>query len=118
MADNYSNYLETPLADNLETFKTYLEDNWRGRWSDESIEIMRDAYCVGISEMWVDKMLSQSNKVNIYKQIIMKCRNYEVQAYEQNNNAWKEQLIMLRKRYQAELLDALTKIIHYWCMEN
>ena len=114
---NYSNYLETSLADNLEFFNSTLKDNWSSRWSEEVLEVMRDAYCVGISEMWVDNKLVQGNKIDIYKQIIIKCRDYIEQALRQQDEAWKEQLIMLRNRYQTELLKELTNAIRDFCME-
>ena len=112
------NYLETPFAKNLEEFKTYYEEKWKEQWSDRAVEVMQDAYCVGISEMSVERDLYQNDYISIYKNIIIKCRSLECEASRQQDNAWEEQLKMTRKHYQTELLKALTSTIQYFCMEN
>lgn len=110
-------YLETPLAKSLAFFKTHLEDNWKEHWSVQSVEIMQDAYCVGISEMWVESKLFTDSYVEIYKQIIAKCRSFALTAMKRGDDAWKEQLKMLQSRYQVELFKALTNLIRDYCME-
>lgn len=111
-------YLETPLAKRLEDFETYYKDNWKDHWSDKAVQIMQDAYCVDISEMRVEKDLYQNDYISIYKNIIINSRSLECQAKQQQDSAWEEQLKMIRKYYQAELLKALTSTIQYFCMEN
>lgn len=111
-------YLETPLTQRLEEFKTYFEEQWKKQWSERDVKIMQDAYCVGISEMRVERDLYQSNYIGIYKNIIINSRSLECQAKQQQDNAWEEQLKMIRKYYQVELLRALTLTIQYFCMEN
>lgn len=111
-------YLETPFAKNLEEFETYYKDNWKDRMSDKEMKIMQDAYCVGISEMLVEKDLCENNYINIYENIIVKCRSLEWQANLQEDKAWKEQLKKTRQRYQVELLKTLTATIRDYCMEE
>lgn len=111
------NYLETPLAKNLDFFKSNLEDNWRGHYSEATLEIMCDAYCVGISKMWVENNLNSNKYIEIYKQIIIKCRSLECKASQQQDSAWEEQLKMMRKHYQIQLLQLLTVTIREYCME-
>lgn len=111
-------YCETPLAKRLEDFKTYYEDSWKKQWSERAVEIMRDAYCVGISEMRVEKDLYQNDYISIYKNIIINSRSLECQANQQQDSIWAGQLKMIRKYYQAELLKALTSTIQNFCMEN
>lgn len=110
-------YLETPLAKRLEDFETYYKDNWKDHWSDKAVQIMQDAYCVGISEMRVEKDLYQNDYISIYKNIIINSRALECQAKQQQDSAWGEQLKMIRKYYQVELLKALTSTIQNFCME-
>lgn len=111
------NYLETPLAKNLEEFKTFHEEGWRAHWSVQAVEQIQDAYCVGISEMWVEKQLLENDYIEIAKNIIVKCRLLEYQASAQSDNAWEEQLKIMRQRYQVELLKTLTNTIRDYCME-
>ena len=117
--EQFSNkYLETPVAERLEEFETYYKDSWKDRLSDKEMKIMHDAYCVGISEMRVEKDLCQGDYISIYKNIIINSRSLECQAKQQQDSAWEEQLKIIRKYYQAELLKALTLTIQYFCMEN
>ena len=111
-------YLETPVAERLEEFETYYKDSWKDRLSDKEMKIMQDSYCVGISEMRVEKDLCQGDYISIYKNIIINSRSLECQAKQQQDSAWEEQLKIIRKYYQAELLKALTLTIQYFCMEN
>lgn len=110
-------YLETPLAKNLDFFKTHLEDNRKEHWSAQSVEIIQDAYCVGISEMWVESKLLADSYFEIYKQIITRCRLLTIEALRRGNDVWKEQLKMLQSRYQVDLLKVLTNAIRDYCME-
>ena len=112
------NYFETPVAERLEEFETYYKDSWKDRLSDKEMKTMQDAYCVGISEMRVEKDLCQGDYISIYKNIIINSRSLECQAKQQQDSAWEEQLKIIRKYYQAELLKALTLTIQYFCMEN
>lgn len=77
-----------------------------------------DAYCVGISEMRVEKDLCQGDYVSIYKNIIISTRSLECQAKEQQDRVWVVQLKRTRMYYQTELLKALTSTIQNFCMEN
>lgn len=108
---------ETPLTKNFDFFKTHLEDNWREHWSVQSVEIIRDAYCVGISEMWTENRLLADNYFEIYKKIITKCRSLIIEAIKRGDDAWKEQLETTRRHYQIELLTILTVTIREYCME-
>ena len=112
-----NNYLETPFAKNLEEFKTYHEDIWKKHWSVLEVEIFQDTYCIGISEMWTENKLCENNYIDIYKNIIIKCRSLECQASRQQDKAWEEQLKKLREQYQVELLKTLTENIRDFCME-
>lgn len=112
------NYLETPFAKNNEEFETYYKDRWKDRLSDKEMNIMQDAYCVGISEMRVEKDLCQCDYISIYKNIIINSRSLECQANQQQDYAWREQLKRTKKYYQRELLKTLTLTIQYFCMEN
>ena len=109
---------ETPFAENFEEFKNYYEEKWKEQWSEEVVEIMRDAYCVGISEMSVERDLYQNDFISIYKNIIIRCRFLELQARQQQDKAWKKQLKNTRKHYQVELLKFLTATIRDFCMEE
>ena len=111
-------YLETPFSKNFEEFQNYHEAIWREHWSNHAVEIIQDAYCVGISEMLVEKDLCENNYINIYENIIVKCRSLELQANLQEDKAWKEQLKKTRQRYQVELLKTLTATIRDYCMEE
>lgn len=111
------NYLETPFAKNLEEFKTYYKEKWEEQWSDRAVEVMQDAYCVGISEMSVERDLYQNDYISIYKNIIVKCRSLECQASQQQDSAWEEQLKAMRKHYQIQLFQLLTVTIREYCME-
>ena len=112
------NYFETPFAKNLKEFETYYKDSWKDRLSDKEMKIMQDAYCVGISEMRVEKDLCQGDYISIYKNIIINSRSLECQANQQQDSAWRELLKRTRKYYQAELLKALILTVRYFCMEN
>ena len=111
------NYLETPLAKNLEEFKTYYEEDFRKKYSQNEVEIISDAFLVGISEMWVEKQLLDGNNIGIYKTIILKCCELSVQASRQMDTAWEEQLKMLKSHYQITLFQTITAIIRDYCME-
>ena len=115
--DNY-HFLETPFTKNLEEFETYYKDKWEDHLSNKELKIMQDAYCVGISEMRVEKDLCQGDYVSIYKNIIISTRSLECQAQEQQDRAWVVQLKRTRMYYQTELLKALTSTMQYFCMEN
>lgn len=109
---------ETPFAKNLEIFKNYYEEIWKEHWSERAVEIMRDAYCVDISEMRVEQDLYQNDFISIYKNIIIRCRFLEQQAREQQDKVWEKQLKNTRKYYQVELLKSLTATIREYCMEE
>ena len=111
-------YLETPFSKNFEEFQNYHEKIWKEHWSNHAVEIIQDAYCVGISEMLVEKDLCENNYINIYENIIVKCRSLEWQANLQEDKAWKEQLKKTRQHYQVELLKTLTTTIRDYCMEE
>lgn len=111
------NYLETPLAKNLEEFKTYYEEDFRKTYSQNEVEIISDAFLVGISEMWVEKQILNGNNIGIYEKIILKCCELSVQASKQMDTAWEEQLKMLKSRYQITLFQTITAIIRDYCME-
>ena len=113
--ENFEN--ETPFAENLAEFETYYEERWKEHWSERAVEIMRDAYCVDISEMRVEQDLYQNDFISIYKNIIISCRSLEDQANKQQDNAWKKQLESTRQHYQVELLKTLTATIREYCME-
>ena len=114
--ENFEN--ETPFAENFEEFKTYYEERWKEHWSEQAVEIMRDAYCVGISEMSVERDLYQNDFISIYKNIIIRCRFLEQQAREQQDKAWEKQLKNTKKDYQVKLLKTLTATIRDFCMEE
>ena len=114
--ENFKN--ETPFAEKFEEFKTYYEEMWKKNWSEQAVEIMGDAYCVGISEMSVERDLYQNNFISIYKNIIIKCRFLEQQAREQQDKTWEKQLKNTRKYYQVVLLKTLTATIRNFCMEE
>ena len=111
-------YLETPFSKNFEEFQNYHEAIWKEHWSEHAVEIIRDAYCVGISEMLVEKDLCENDYISIYENIIVKCRSLEWQANLQEDKAWKEQLKKTRQYYQVELLKTLTATIRDYCMEE
>ena len=52
---NFEN--ETPFAEKFEEFKTYYEEIWKKNWSEQAVEIMGDAYCVGVSISSVERDL-------------------------------------------------------------
>ena len=109
---------ETPFTKNFEEFKTYYEEKWRKQWSEQAVEIIRDAYCVDISEMRVEQNLYQNDFISIYKDIIVKCRFLKQKASQQQDKVWAEQLENMKQRYQVELLKELTSTIQYFCVEN
>ena len=109
---------ETPFAENYKKFKTYYEELWKEYWSEEAVEIMGDAYCVGVSICRVQQDLRRNNFISIYKNIIIKCRSLEEQANQQQDKFWKKQLKNTRKYYQVELLKTLTATIRDYCMEE
>ena len=113
--ENFEN--ETPFAEKFEEFKNYYEESWKQQWSERAVEIMGDAYCVGVSISSVERDLYQNDFISIYKNIIIRCRFLEQQAREQQDKTWEKQLKNTRKYYQVELLKALTATIREYCME-
>lgn len=118
-------YNETPLANSLEEFKTTYQDELSERYPQKDIELMEDAYCVGISPVYIERYFAEENSyTKIYKKIIIFARTQICTTKEyplkdkEINMLWAEQLKNILHHYQGKYFNELTKEIQTYCMER
>lgn len=112
---NEENYNETPITCRSEFFRNNKKDYYSD-YDEHTINIIHDAYCVGINDSWVENHLQINDYVNIYKSIIAFARREIVSASEKYDKAWEEQATNILHFYQGALLTTLTEDIRSYCM--
>lgn len=113
---NEENYDETPITRRSEFFNETLKSSYDD-YTRDVVDILHDAYCVGISETWVTAHFEMGDLIGIYKKIITFARRELVSAYEKYNKAWEEQATNILHFYQGALLTLLTADIRTYCTE-
>lgn len=112
---NEENYNETPITRRSEFFNENLKGNYSD-FSDDIVELIYDAYCVGMSETWVTRHLNDGDIIGIYKKIITFARCEIISACEKYDKAWEEQATNILHFYQNALLTLLTADVRTYCM--
>lgn len=113
---NEENYVETPITRRSKFFVETLKDNYFD-FDENTVELIYDAYCVGISETWVTHHIDDGDIIGIYKKIILFARGEIVSACEKYDKAWEEQATNILHYYQGKLFILLTADIRTYCME-
>lgn len=112
---NEENYDETPITRNSRFFCDNIQERYND-YDEAILNIIYDAYCVGISDRWVEARLQVDDYVGIYKKIITFARSEVMRASEKYDKAWEEQATNILHFYQSALLTALTDSIRAYCM--
>lgn len=113
---NEENYNETPITRRSEFFVENIKSNYLD-FDEDTINIIHDAYCIGIFDNWVTWHLNQNDFIGIYKKIITYARQEIMLAGEKYDKAWEEQATNILHFYQSTLLATLTANIRTYCME-
>lgn len=113
---NEENYNETPITRRSEFFVENIKSNYLD-FDENTVELIYDAYCVGISETWVTHHIDDGDIIGIYKKIILFARGEIVSACEKYDKAWEEQATNILHYYQGKLFILLTADIRTYCME-
>lgn len=109
---------KTPYDLNIEEFTQYYEKLFLKQYGAETVALIRDAYSVGISEMWTEKEMLNSNDTRIYKEIIINANTSLCNYQAFTDDKYKEQLIHVKIKYQKKLLETLTKDILTFCLDK
>lgn len=111
-------FSNTPFVNNLEDFeKSYKTKMLQSGFSEKTIKIFQDAYCIDLNPTWIKQCLDANNYIELFSKIITKCRILALQASKYCHDTWEEQLISLKEEYQVKLLKTLTAVIQEYCME-
>lgn len=113
---NEENYNETPITHKSELFRL-IKESYYSDYDEHVINIIHDAYCVGVNDNWVEAHLQVNDYVNIYKNIITFARREIVSASEKYDKAWEEQATNILHFYQGALFTTLTANIRDYCMD-
>lgn len=113
---NEENYNETPITRRSELFRNNIE-GYYSDYNENTINIIYDAYCIGINDIWIETRLKTNDYVNIYKNIITFARREIVSANEKYDKVWEEQATNILHFYQNALLTTLTEDIRSYCMD-
>lgn len=113
---NEENYNETPITRRSEFFNETLRGNYSD-FNDDTVELIYDAYCIGMSETWVTRHIDDGDIMGVYKKIISFARCEIISACERYDKAWEEQATNILHSYQRALLTLLTADIRTYCMD-
>lgn len=112
---NEENYNETPITRRSEIFRDSIE-SYYSHYNENTINIIYDAYCIGIHDDWVEAYLQTNDYTGIYKKIIAFARQEIVLANDRHDKAWEEQATNILHFYQGALLTTLTADVRTYCM--
>lgn len=107
---NYFNSYEDWYAS-----ETYYEH--KEHWIESSLDIMADAWILGINPAWVNARFNNNEQDEVMKQIIRKCRDYEWNADRYCLTEDDRDLLdRIKKRKQRDLYSILVGEIYDYCM--
>jgi hypothetical protein len=110
--------------ENKNYFKTYEDwyesddyHEYRGKVVDLALDIMADAWILGVNLAWVRAKFENNEKAEIYKYLIRQCYNYEWHAEHYCLTEDDRELIGgIKKRNQADLYSYLAGEIYDYCV--
>ena len=95
--------------------ETYYE--YKEHWIESSLNIMADAWILGINPAWVNARFNNNEQNEVMKQIIRKCRDYEWNADRYCLTEEDRDLLdRIKKRNQRDLYSILVGEIYDSCM--
>ena len=95
--------------------ETYFK--YRGHWIESSLNIMADAWVLGMNPAWVNARFNNNEQDEVMKNIIRKCRDYE-----QNADRYclteddRDLLARIKKKNQQDLYSSLVEEIYNYCV--
>ena len=91
--------------------------NYKDYWVESFLDIMADAWILGINPAWVNARFNNNEQNEVMKQIIRKCRDYEWNADRYCLTEDDRDLLdRIQKRNQKELYSILVGEIYDYCM--
>lgn len=110
--------------ENKNYFKTYEDwyesddyHEYRKKVVDFALDIMADAWILGIHLAWIRVKFEDNEKAEIYKYIICKCRDYQWNADRYCLTEDDRDLLdRIKKKNQAELYSYLANEIYDYCV--
>ena len=97
-----------------EFYDKSMDLEYREKWSQRAIELIADAYALGISIDWVEYQLEKCNVQEIHKVLILKCRDRL--DFWQTDEDDKKVINDILERHKSELYKILTQDIYNYCV--
>jgi hypothetical protein len=97
-----------------EFYDKSMDSEYREHWTQKAIELIADAYAIGVNEKWVVARLENCDYQAIHKTIINKCRDkldfWTTQEHD------KKVINAMLERHKKELYGILTSDIYNYCI--
>ena len=113
MENENKNYFDT--YEDWYASETYHE--YKGHWIESSLDIMADAWILGVNPAWVNARFNNNEQDEVMKHIIRKCRDFEwnTDRYCLTEDD-RDLLDRIKKRNQRDLYSILVGEIYDYCV--
>lgn len=97
-----------------EFYETHLDLEYRGKWTERAINLIADAYAIGMNTQWVVAKLESCKTDEIHKQVICRCRD-KLEFWQTDEND-KKTIRDIMKEHKRMLYEILSQDIYNYCV--